>query len=76
MTQVPEIVILDIGLPDIDGYELARRLRAEHETKNALLVALTGYGQEQDKALAKTAGFDFPLVKPINFAALNELIER
>lgn len=75
LTHLPEIIILDIGLPDINGYELARRLRAEHETKNAVLLAITGYGQEQDKELAKAAGFDYHLVKPVNFQELKKLIE-
>jgi DNA-binding response OmpR family regulator len=72
----PEIVILDIGLPDIDGYELARRLRAAGGAKNTVLIALTGYGQERDKELAMAAGFDYHLVKPVNFQELKKLIER
>ena len=75
-THLPEVVILDIGLPDIDGYELARRLRAKDETGDTILLALTGYGQEQDKELAKAAGFDYHLVKPVNFQELKKLIER
>lgn len=75
LTHSPEVVILDIGLPDISGYELARRLRTENETKNTVLLAITGYGQEQDKKLAKAAGFDYHLVKPINFQELKKLIE-
>lgn len=75
LTHSPEVVILDIGLPDINGYELARRLRVEDETKSAILLAITGYGQEQDKELAKAAGFDYHLVKPINFQELKKLIE-
>jgi PAS domain S-box-containing protein len=76
LSHSPEVVILDIGLPDMDGYELARRLRAEDETKNTVLLALTGYGQEQNKTLAKTAGFDSYLVKPVNFQELKKLIEQ
>ena len=60
----PDVLFLDIGLPDMDGYELARRLRGLPETARSTLVALTGYGQLQDKERAKDAGFDHHLVKP------------
>lgn len=60
----PDVLFLDIGLPDMDGYELARRLRALPETARSTLVAVTGYGQLQDKERAKDAGFDHHLVKP------------
>jgi PAS domain S-box-containing protein len=62
----PEIFILDIGLPGMDGYELARRLRSRPETADKLIVALSGYGQEHDKVLSKAAGFDRHYVKPIS----------
>jgi PAS domain S-box-containing protein len=62
--------ILDIGLPDMDGHELARRLRASPEGRDALLVALTGYGQAQDRVLSTAAGFDHHFVKPADSAAL------
>ena len=75
LSHLPDIVILDIGLPDIDGYALAKRLRAEDGTRNAVLLALTGYGQEQDKELARAAGFDHHLVKPVNFLELEKLIK-
>ncbi len=61
----PDVILLDIGLPDMDGYEIARRLRGE-EKFEATLIALTGYGQEQDKLRASEAGFDFHLVKPVD----------
>jgi hypothetical protein len=60
----PQVFILDIGLPDIDGYELARRLRADPGTQDALLIALTGYGQPHDRVLSRSAGFDHHFVKP------------
>jgi CheY-like chemotaxis protein len=70
----PEVFILDIGLPDIDGYALARRLRAmaaEHPGGHeALYMALTGYGQAHDKVLSKAAGFDRHFVKPVDLEAL------
>jgi PAS domain S-box-containing protein len=61
----PDAFILDIGLPDIDGFELARRLRARPASEEALLVALTGYGQAHDRVLSRAAGFDHHFVKPI-----------
>ena len=72
----PDIVFLDIGLPDMTGYEVAARLRRLPGLGKAKLVALTGYGQEKDKQDAKAAGFDHHLVKPINFDALTELTAR
>jgi CheY-like chemotaxis protein len=60
----PAILFLDIGLPDMDGYELARRLRSIPETAKSQLIAVTGYGQPQDKERAIQAGFDHHLVKP------------
>jgi signal transduction histidine kinase len=69
----PDIVFLDIGLPDMTGYEVAARMRSLPGASRATLVALTGYGQEKDKQDAKAAGFDHHLVKPINFDALMAL---
>ncbi len=60
----PAVAIVDIGLPGIDGYEVARRMRAEPATRDMVLVALTGYGQEEDRRRALDAGFDDHLVKP------------
>lgn len=70
----PDVYLLDIGLPDIDGYELARRLRAQPETANAILVAITGYGQDQDRKTALEAGFNYHFVKPIDNAKLSSLL--
>ncbi|WP_249222763.1 response regulator [Noviherbaspirillum sp. L7-7A] len=72
----PDIVFLDIGLPDMTGYEVAATLRGMPETASATLVALTGYGQQKDKKDAMAAGFDHHLVKPINFDALMALTSR
>jgi signal transduction histidine kinase/CheY-like chemotaxis protein len=72
----PDICLLDIGLPDIDGNELARRLRAQAETAGAVLVAVTGYGQERDRNEAYAAGFDYHFVKPVDMARLYALIAR
>jgi signal transduction histidine kinase/DNA-binding response OmpR family regulator len=70
----PEVVVLDIGLPKLDGYEVARRLREQPATQQALLIALTGYGQKGDKAHAVDAGFDQHLVKPADPCALAQAI--
>ena len=70
----PTVVVLDIGLPDVNGYEVAQQLR-ERLTKPARLVALSGYGQPQDRARSREAGFDAHLVKPVDPAALVEVIQ-
>ena len=67
--QVP-VAVIDIGLPDIDGYEVARQLRLDPRTKSMHLVALTGYGQEADRQRAQAAGFDRHLTKPVDFDEL------
>src|SRR5439155_10229066 len=61
----PEVVVLDIGMPDINGYEVAALLRTEPSLKGLVLVALTGYAQEQDRQRAEEVGFDYYLVKPV-----------
>jgi len=70
----PDVFLLDIGLPEIDGNELARRLLAQPETSGAVLIAVSGYGQEQDKRAAREAGFRHHLVKPVDFEQLVELL--
>jgi PAS domain S-box-containing protein len=70
----PDAVVLDIGLPGIDGYEVARRLRVRPETAKALIVAVTGYGQKEDRERSRAAGFDHHLVKPIESDALLTLL--
>ncbi|MDB5930896.1 MAG: domain S-box protein [Polaromonas sp.] len=72
--QPPQAFILDIGLPDLDGYELARRFRADPRTSGAVLIALTGHGQAHDRFLSKAAGFDHHLVKPVNWATLEQVL--
>ncbi|MCD2516028.1 PAS domain-containing protein [Massilia sp. G4R7] len=72
----PEVMLLDIGLPDLDGHELARRLRATPETANAVLVALTGYGQSDDRDRAREAGFDRHLVKPADLSELLRILAQ
>ncbi|GHA72664.1 hybrid sensor histidine kinase/response regulator [Cognatilysobacter bugurensis] len=72
----PQVCLLDIGLPDIDGIELARRLRASPETADATLIAITGYGRDQDRADALEAGFDHHFVKPVDTARLADVLQR
>lgn len=73
---LPEVCLLDIGMPNLDGYELARRLRQRPWADKTLLVALTGWGQEEDKRRSAEAGIHHHLVKPVNPAALVALLER
>jgi PAS domain S-box-containing protein len=70
----PDVVLLDIAMPGLDGYEVARRLREHEELSATLLVALTGYGQLDDRRRALEAGFDFHLTKPANIGNLEELL--
>ena len=69
-----QVVLCDVGLPDIDGYAVARALRAEPATAGARLVALTGYDGDQERVRAREAGFDRHVVKPIDPLALELLI--
>ncbi len=70
----PEVVLLDIGLPGMDGYEVARRLRVLPGGEKALIVAVTGYGRSSDRLQSQEAGFDHHLVKPVQPEVLHELI--
>jgi len=73
--ELPDLVLLDVGLPGIDGYEVARRVRRLPRLSHTRLIAMTGYGQESDKLAAAEAGFDRHLVKPVDFDVLVEMIE-
>jgi CheY-like chemotaxis protein len=68
-------MVVDIGLPDMDGYQLAAMLRAQPETRGAVLIAATGYGQERDRQRAKEAGFAHHLAKPVDMAALLRILQ-
>jgi len=74
LREQPEVMLLDIGLPDMDGHELARRLRASPDTANACLIALTGYGQNEDRERAREAGFDRHMVKPADLSELLHIL--
>jgi two-component system CheB/CheR fusion protein len=70
----PEVVLLDIGLPGMGGYEVARRLRAQPELEGVVPVALTGYGQDEDRRRSRENGFDYHLTKPVEPAGLQRLL--
>jgi two-component system CheB/CheR fusion protein len=74
LTHRPDVSLVDIGMRDIDGYELARRVRAAPDGQQHFLVAVTGHAREQDRELALRAGFDAHLVKPVDEQALLTLI--
>ena len=70
----PEVAVLDIGLPVMDGYELAARLRSNPVTAHCLLIALTGYGQSHDRTRSEQGGFQHHLVKPVDIVKLIKLV--
>jgi CheY-like chemotaxis protein len=73
---VPDVVLLDIGLPELNGLEVAVRLRKEPALAHVALVALTGYGQETDRQKALQAGFDHHMVKPASYDKMTEILVR
>ena len=74
--EAPEVALLDIGLPRVDGLEVARRFREDLGLTEVLLVALTGYGQDEDRRRSLGAGFNAHVVKPVDYDALQELLAR
>jgi CheY-like chemotaxis protein len=72
----PDVVFLDIGLPGMNGYEVAKRLREEPSLSRAVLVALTGWGSDDDKRQSKEAGFDFHLTKPVELTAIVRILSQ
>ena len=72
----PDVVLLDIGLPDMNGYEVARHLRQQPETKDVRLIAMTGYGQDSDRQRSEEAGCEHHLVKPVDPQKLQDLLAR
>ena len=71
----PEVIISDIGLPDLNGYELAKQIRAQKQFKDTLMIAITGYGQPEDVDQALAAGFNHHMLKPVDWNKLNGLLE-
>jgi CheY-like chemotaxis protein len=70
----PHVILLDLGLPKVDGYEVCRRLRQLPALRGTYLVAVTGHGRDEDRRRSREAGFDFHVVKPIDLAALERLL--
>ena len=70
----PEAIFLDIGLPGMDGYEVAERMRELPQARHAVLIAITGYGQEDDRPRSRRAGIDHHLVKPVDISHLARLL--
>ena len=70
----PDIVLLDIGLPGLNGYEVAKRIRRQPSLKNVTMVALTGYGQESDRQASIEAGFNHHLIKPARLVQLQQIL--
>jgi CheY-like chemotaxis protein len=70
----PDLILLDIGMPRLNGHETARRIRAQPWGEGVVLVALTGWGQEEDRRKSQEAGFDSHMTKPIEPAALEKLL--
>jgi len=70
----PDVVLLDIGLPKLDGFEAARRIRDQIGDREMVLIALTGWGQEEDRRRCREAGFDHHLTKPVDFSTLEKLL--
>ena len=66
----PRVVVLDLGLPKVDGYEVSRRLRNSADTRDALIIAVSGYGQDEDRRRSTEAGFDYHFIKPVDFQTL------
>jgi CheY-like chemotaxis protein len=72
----PAVVLLDLGMPIMDGYQTAEQIRARPEFQNAVLVAITGWGQEQDRQRTEVAGFAAHLIKPVNVDQLEKVLAR
>jgi CheY-like chemotaxis protein len=72
----PEVVLLDIGMPEMNGLEVARRLREDPEERGVTLVALTGWGQREDRRRTHEAGFDYHLVKPADMGMLQSILSQ
>jgi DNA-binding response OmpR family regulator len=73
-TDPPDVIVLDLGLPDVDGFQIARRLRREPALGSVTLIALSGYGGDEDRQRCRDAGFDYHLVKPIEAELVQDVV--
>ncbi len=73
---VPDVILLDLGMPGMDGYEVAGRIRQYPALRNVVLVALTGWGQEEDRHRTQHAGFDYHLIKPVDLDQLEAILRQ
>jgi CheY-like chemotaxis protein len=71
---LPDVLLLDIGLPGMNGYEVAKRIRSENGLRSVRIVAVSGYGSDEDRQRARAAGFDDYLVKPLELASLESIL--
>ena len=71
----PDVVFIDIGLPGMSGHEVARAIRRRPDGENLLLVAMTGYGQAEDRRRSREAGFNLHLVKPVGMRSLEDVLD-
>jgi CheY-like chemotaxis protein len=72
----PEVILLDLGLPDLNGFETAKRIRKESWSERTVLIAISGYGNKRDRQLSQEAGFDAHLLKPASVKDIVDLIEK
>jgi CheY-like chemotaxis protein len=72
----PDVIVLDLAMPELNGYDAARKIRQESWGKDVVLIALTGWGQQRDRHRTKEAGFDAHLTKPVKYEAILELLEK
>jgi CheY-like chemotaxis protein len=70
----PDVVLLDIGLPGLDGYQVVRQMRQQPDLQSIVMIAITGYGQESDRQQALEAGFDYHLVKPVHIEQVHKIL--
>jgi CheY-like chemotaxis protein len=70
----PDVLLLDIGLPKVNGYEVCRQIRAEPWAKSVIMVALTGWGQDEDRRKSREAGFDHHMTKPVDYRRLMHVL--